>query len=199
MWTTFPPDTAKPLANGTTSYSVVAATIAHIVVLNTTFSDPDVTYSSWPVSITNQLILVSSIITACSAQFKPFLDSLRSSGMRLDALTGSYHYKSQREYGYNSNHERYAGHGSQIASKQRSINLGSLTGKRRSLSENPGASEAYVSASGPSPDWDAASATSQSRIIREVRTFTVTEEPRRSSDIGDVNWYVILPFYICIW
>jgi hypothetical protein len=176
-----------PLANEITSSSVVAATIAHIVVLNTTFGDPDVTYAPWCVSVTDQLILVTSIITACSAQFKPFLDSLRSSGMRLDALTGSYHYKSQQYSGNHSNRDRYAGYGPQAASKQRSINLRSLTGKRRSVSENPGASEAYVSASVPSPDWDAASATSHSRIIREVRTFTVTEEPRRSSDVDDIN------------
>ncbi|CRG91108.1 hypothetical protein PISL3812_08156 [Talaromyces islandicus] len=159
---------------------VIAATIAHIVVLNTSFGDPDVTYSAWAVSVTDQLILISSIITACSAHFKPFLDSLRSSGMRLDALTDSYRYKSQRDYGHNSNNDKYA-------SKQHSINLRSLSGKRRSMNNGPGASEAYVSASGPSPDWDAASTTSQSRIIREVRTFAVTEEPCRSSDVDDAS------------
>lgn len=107
--------------------------------------------------------------------------------MRLDALTGSYQYKSHRYYGHNSNHDRYAGYGSQTASNQRSINLRSLTGKRPNIGKNPGASEAYVSTSQPSPDWDAASATSQSRIIREVRTFTVTEENRPPSNAGEGN------------
>lgn len=167
--------------------SVVAATIAHIVVLNRTFDDPDISYATWSVSVTDQLILTSSIITACSAQFKPFLDSLRSSGMGLDALTGSYQYKSQRYYGQNSNHDRYAGYGSQTASKQRSINLRGLTGKRPNIGKNLGANETYVSTSQPSPDWDAASATSQSRIIHEVRTFTVTEEHRPPSNTDDVN------------
>ncbi|KAH8703269.1 hypothetical protein BGW36DRAFT_369075 [Talaromyces proteolyticus] len=162
--------------------AVVAATIAHIVVLNNTFHDEDITYANWSVSVTNQIILCSSIITACSAQFKPFLDSLRSSGMRLDAFTGSYHYKSQRSYEYNSQNNRQANYGSQIASKQRSINLRSLTGRGANPTDKPGATESYVLASKPSPDWDASSATSQSRIIREVRTFAVTEERRRSSD-----------------
>ncbi|EED18763.1 conserved hypothetical protein [Talaromyces stipitatus ATCC 10500] len=154
---------------------VVAAAIAQIVVLNKTFHDPDVTYATWSVSVTNQLVLCSSIITACSAQFKPFLDSLRSSGMRLDALTGSYQYKSQNRYAY----------GSHIASsKQRSIPLHSLTGSSAQRPENKNsiASETYVSASRPSPDWDAASATSQSQIIRETRTFAVTEEFRSDAD-----------------
>lgn len=166
-------------------FSVVASAIAQIVVLNNTFDDPDVTYATWSVSVTNQLVLCSSIITACSAQLKPFLDSLRSSGMRLDALTGSYQYRSQRHYGYDSNNNRYANYGSNPASNQRSINLRSLTG-RSAHPENEVTSEAYVSASRPSPDWDQSSATSQSKIIREVRTFAVTEERRRSSDADEV-------------
>jgi hypothetical protein len=182
-----PVTNAIPLANRATSSSVVAATIAHIVVLNKTFDDPDVTYATWSVSVTDQLILTSSIITACSAQLKPFLVSLRSSGMRLDALTGSYHYKSQRHYGRNSSHDRYAGYGSQTASKRRSINLRNLTAKGPNIGKDLGESEAYVSTSHPSPDWDTASATSESRIIREVRTFTVTEEPRHPSNPDDVN------------
>lgn len=170
------------------TFSVVAAAIAQIVVINKTFHDPDVTYATWSVSVTNQLILCSSIITACSAQLKPFLDSLRSSGMRLDALTGSYHYKSQRYYGHGSNHNRSATYNSKAAaSKQRSINLRSLTGRSAHAENELGVtSEAYVSASRPAPDWDQASATSQSQIIREVRTFAVTEERRRSSDADEV-------------
>ncbi|PCG90241.1 Hypothetical protein PENO1_072920 [Penicillium occitanis (nom. inval.)] len=165
---------------------VVASAIAQIVVLNNTFDDPDVTYATWSVSVTNQLVLCSSIITACSAQLKPFLDSLRSSGMRLDALTGSYQYKSQRHYGYDSNHNRYANYGSNPASKQRSINLRSLTGRGAQPENDLATNEAYVSASRPSPDWDQSSATSQSKIIREVRTFAVTEERRRSSDADEI-------------
>ena len=165
----------------------MASAIAQIVVLNNTFDDPDVTYATWSVSVTNQLILCSSIITACSAQLKPFLDSLRSSGMRLDALTGSYQYKSQRHYVYDSNHNRiYAKYGSNPASKQRSIHLRSLTGRSARPENDLITSEAYVSSSRPSPDWDQTSATSQSKIIREVRTFAVTEERRRSSDADEV-------------
>jgi hypothetical protein len=182
-----PATNAILLTNRNTSSSVVAATIAHIVVLNKTFGDQDVTYATWSVSVTDQVILTSSIITACSAQFKPFLDSLRSSGMRLDALTGSYHYKSQRHYGHNSTHDRYAGYGSQTAPKRRSINLRNLTGKKPNIGKDLGASEAYVSTSEPSPDWDATSATSESRIIREVRTFTVTEELPHPSNPDGVN------------
>lgn len=166
-------------------FSVVAAAIAQMVVLNKTFHDPDVTYATWSVSVTNQLILCSSIMTACSAQLKPFLDSLRSSGMRLDAITGSYQYKSQRYHGYHSNRNRFANYSSNHASQQRSINLRSLTGMHAHPGNDLGVSnEATVSATRPSPDWDEVSATSQSQIIREVRTFTVTEERRRSSD-GD--------------
>lgn len=158
-----------------------------MVVLNKTFDDPDVTYATWSVSVTNQLILCSSIMTACSAQLKPFLDSLRSSGMRLDAITGSYQYKSQRYHGYGSHRNRSTNHSSNIASQQHSINLRSLTGRLAHPGNELGvSSEASVSASRPAPDWDEVSATSQSQIIREVRTFTVTEERRRSSDADEI-------------
>lgn len=127
-------------------------------------------------------------MTACSAQLKPFLDSLRSSGMRLDAITGSYQYKSQRYYGYDSNHNRSTNYSSNLVFEQRSINLRILAGRHTHLGNNgPGvSSEACVSASRPLPDWDEASTTSQSQIIREVRTFTVTEERRRSSDADEI-------------
>jgi hypothetical protein len=162
------------------AYSVVGAIVVETVALNKTFHNPDVTYATWSVSITNQLILCLSIITASSAQFKPFLDSLRSTGMRLDAFTGS-NSRFQRANGNN-----YYYGGSNPGSKPISINLRSLTGRSKVEQSRSGAqNETTVSVAPNSPEWDTTSQTSQSRIIRETRTWTVTEERRQSSDVGE--------------
>jgi hypothetical protein len=93
--------------------------------------------------------------------------------MRLDALTTNSHGQSQKYHNY----EYHSG--SHTGSKIVSINLRSLTsrGKIHAHNNHDPRVETVVTADPVnSPDWDGASQTSQSRIIRETRTWAVTEE-----------------------
>ncbi|KAF5860513.1 hypothetical protein ETB97_001413 [Aspergillus alliaceus] len=144
----------------------VIATIVWLVFVNLTANNPDPSYGTWAATVINQVTLCVSIITACSPQFKPFLDSLQNSGMRIDGMGTRYY----RSYG----------------SKDASANLRSLTGngtRSKDADELPirPANETTIKATHEPPDWDADSQTSQSRIIRETRTWTLTAEHRRQS------------------
>ncbi|OKL56626.1 hypothetical protein UA08_08216 [Talaromyces atroroseus] len=159
---------------------VIGAIIAQTVLLNRAFKSSDLTHATWAATIATQTTLCLSILTACSAQFKPFLDSLQSSGMRLDALTTHSHGQSHKfhNYAYHS--------GSHMGSKIVSINLRGLTSRGKIHAHNShGPHVQTVVTADPmnSPDWDGASQTSQSRIIRETRTWAVTEE--RHEDVSE--------------
>lgn len=100
-----------------------------------------------------------SIITACAPQFKPFLDSLRSSGM---SLGGASYSSRQRTDAYGTTGK---------ARGVRSDDAPSETHELVSLPENR-AHRAIVSSV---PDGDVESQTSETRIIRETRSWMVTE------------------------
>lgn len=102
-----------------------------------------------------------SIITACAPQLKPFLDSLQSTGMRLNGMTGSYSYKASGSNSY-ARTGRSGGHSK--ASRSIPLREGNHT---------------MVTAKG---DWEVDSQSSQTQIIREVRTWTVTDAPRSPDD-----------------
>ncbi|KAH8422279.1 uncharacterized protein LDX57_000037 [Aspergillus melleus] len=150
--------------------SVIVAILCQIVYARQTAHSTNITSDTWPVAISTQLAQCFSIVTACSPQFKPFMESLRSTGMRIDGMT---------RYGTSQK-----GYGSQSAS--RASTLGSRSRHRSevhelvSLPAKDSHHQATVTTAGAGYDWDAESQTSQSRIIREVRTFTVTDAPRSS-------------------
>lgn len=144
--------------------------MCQIIYARQTVHSTNITADTWPVAISTQLAQCFSIVTACSPQFKPFMDSLRSTGMRIDGMT---------RYGTSQK-----GYGSQSASR-----MPTLRSRSRRLSEahelvplpaKDHQHQATVTTAGAGHDWDAESQTSQSRIIREVRTWTVTEAPRSS-------------------
>lgn len=149
---------------------VVGAAIASTILLNRAFHTTDVTYTTWARTVGNQISLCLSITTACSAQFKPFLDSLQSSEIRVDALSAISRCGDQLR--------KYYPRGSQAVSKIISINLRGLGGFRAiNYPENhrgPYVETVITANPANSPDWDGAS--SMSGIIRETRTWEVTEE-----------------------
>lgn len=121
-------------------------------------------------AVSTQLAQCLSVVTACSPQFKPFLDSLRSTGMRVDGMS-----RYNKSYGYGSN----------LGSRVRTATANTRSRRRSDANElmpiplkeaqQTHTHQATVTTMGAAQDWDAESQSSQTRIIREVRTFTVTE------------------------
>ena len=138
---------------------MVIAIICQLVYAKDTKGTGDPSWDTWTVTVCTQMTQALSIITACSPQFKPFLDSLRSSGMSLGGTS------------YGSKHRTYAGTSYKVSRGYRTETTPSET---HELVTIPGdtINRTVVTSS---PDCDAESQTSQSHIIREIRTWTVTE------------------------
>ncbi|GMF76353.1 unnamed protein product [Aspergillus oryzae] len=144
---------------------VIIMIICQLVYASKTIDSPDPSHETWPVAISTQLVQSLSIVTACSPQFKPFLDSLRSTGMRLGGMTS---------YGHSQK-----GYGSYSASRARS-RRGTVRSDTHELVPLPmqDTHQATVTISTPSLGWDGESQSSQAPIIHEIRTWTVTEVRR---------------------
>ncbi|KAJ5433145.1 uncharacterized protein N7458_012301 [Penicillium daleae] len=138
---------------------VVIAIICQLAYAKDTKGSDDPSWDTWTVVVSTQMTQALSIVTACSPQFKPFLDSLRSSGMSLGGTS------------YGSRQRTYAG---TIYKISRGRRTGETPSETHELVTMPGdtVNQTIVTSS---PDCDAESQTSQSQIIREVRTWTVTE------------------------
>ncbi|KAE8363149.1 hypothetical protein BDV27DRAFT_130326 [Aspergillus caelatus] len=147
---------------------VIAAIIGQLVYVNRTIDSKDPTFDTWSATVSTQLVQCLSVVTACSPQFKPFMDSLRSTGMRIDGLT-SYNMASTKRHGLSSLRYQSTFHGSEVHE---------LT----PISPVKDTYETTVTASEAISDGDSGSQSSQTHIIREVRTFTVTESVRDRRD-----------------
>ncbi|PCG94200.1 Hypothetical protein PENO1_079800 [Penicillium occitanis (nom. inval.)] len=146
---------------------VIAAIVVHITTLNASFAANDNTYESWIATIASQVAICMSNVTACSPQFKPFLESLQSSGMRLDTLT--IKICPQTGNGTTVSH---------VGSRGISFGIRSITGRGKRNENMPYVKTVVTANPNAAPDWDESSQNSQSRIIRETRTWTVVEERR---------------------
>ncbi|KAF5866896.1 hypothetical protein ETB97_008701 [Aspergillus alliaceus] len=143
---------------------VIAAIVGQIVYVNETIDSTDQTSGTSLFTISTQVAQCLSIITCCSPQFKPFLDNLRSLGIRVDG--NSRHGGSDMGY----KHSTTPSHKPQEARRQ----LYELA----TIPPFEGSCQTAVTASGSKRDWDAGSESSQAYIIREVRTWAVEESVR---------------------
>ncbi|KAL4895746.1 hypothetical protein BDV59DRAFT_191657 [Aspergillus ambiguus] len=151
---------------------VIIAILCQLIYSRKTLNTTDPTLDTWPVTISTQMVQCLSAITACSPQFKPFLDSLRSTGMRVDGMS-----RYNKSYGY----------GSQSASRARTTTANTRSRPHSNVNELvpiplKETHQATVTTMGTAQEWDAESQSSQTRIIREVRTFTITEAPLDSRE-----------------
>ncbi|KAL4925687.1 uncharacterized protein BDV17DRAFT_271592 [Aspergillus undulatus] len=169
---------------------VPAALISQAILIHNTITSPDATSSTWSTTICTQLALCLSVVTASTPQFVPILRRLQSTGMRLDGMT---------RYTVNTSNAQ----DSRSRSRSRSKHLFSFS-QRRAGSGTAGdrdrdqdsvleldhipivATKTTVTGGYPlSPrveeerepeDRGSQSSSSQAGIIRETRTFIVTEE-----------------------
>ncbi|XP_077660843.1 uncharacterized protein AFUA_5G00700 [Aspergillus fumigatus Af293] len=144
---------------------VPGALMAQVYFIHSTINSSDATSETWPVTVASQLVQCLSIVTASAPQFIPFLKQLQSTGMRLDGMTRytlSSHHKSSRGRYYLSTDRRRTGN----ESTHELDNIPLATTKTVVTSNANGLEE----------DHDNESQLSQTGIIRETRTWTVTEE-----------------------
>ncbi|KAF7588881.1 hypothetical protein BBP40_005066 [Aspergillus hancockii] len=147
---------------------VTLASIFGLRIFKANIFSINTTSATWSAVLSTQIVQCLSIVTACSPQFKPFMDSLRSTGMRIDGMTTS-NMTSSRRYGVSS---RY-----RVSSMRNKSTLHSVGDYEMDpIVEN--AHQTSVTATGALSECDAESQSSQTHIIREIRTFTVTDAPR---------------------
>ncbi|KAJ5246258.1 hypothetical protein N7468_001241 [Penicillium chermesinum] len=138
--------------------SVIVAIICQLVYFYQSRSSTDPSWDAWTVTVSTQMVQALSIITSCAPQFKPFLDSLRSSGM---ALGGSSYNSRPRTYAYGTTYKSRRGRTGDASETHELVSM-------------PDAHRALVTAS---PDFDAQSQVSQAQI-KETRSWMVTESSR---------------------
>ncbi|KAJ5492314.1 hypothetical protein PEX2_087510 [Penicillium expansum] len=138
---------------------IVIIAIIFQLVYATETSEGDYTYDAWTLTISTQVAQCVSIVTACSPQFKPFLDSLQSSGMGFGMTSSNNHGSKQKTYG------------TTFKTFRRTADTQSETHELVSVSHE-GTNQTLVTSA---PDEDAESQSSRANIIMETRTWTVTE------------------------
>lgn len=153
--------------------TVITASTTKLVFLNRTRNSQDPSFDSWPVTICTQIIECLSIVSTCVLYLKPFLDSLESGFIRSDDM------RRRRDY-YRSDPVGFSGGNSGFSFRKQSqtdrVGVG-LKGLTR------GHNETHVTAANAANRGDTESQHSQSRIIKETRTFTVED----SSDQGEIE------------
>ncbi|KAA8650991.1 uncharacterized protein ATNIH1004_003682 [Aspergillus tanneri] len=129
---------------------VLGAIIAELVLIQDLTQLPDPTYDYCYNTVTMQLVQCASIVTACWGQLKPFLNQMKSNGMRIPGA----------EYPPDK------------SSQSRSQGRSEPTGDAHDLIPIPPGQGNLTTVS---TGWDARSQSSQVGMIRETRTWVVTD------------------------
>ncbi len=137
-------------------------------------TDPDPTYDYCASTIATQVVQCASIVTACWGQLKPFLNQLKSNGLRIRGVEyqsttwprGKSHSSKSRSYGASGRH----GSGNR-GERGEQHELVPVAAAGRNLTTV----EAEASRA-----WDADSQSSQVGIIRETRTWVVSGHDGRA-------------------
>ncbi|RLM00065.1 hypothetical protein CFD26_104149 [Aspergillus turcosus] len=134
---------------------VIIATVVEIVFSRDVRQSTDPTYDYCPTTTVSQVVQCASIVTACWGQLKPFLNQLKSNGLRIQGVEYQYSTgkgQSSWSYGRSGTHHSREEHHELV----------------------PVASGQNLTTISASPGWDADSQSSQTGIIRETRTWVVT-------------------------
>jgi hypothetical protein len=164
-------------------FRVVAAVGVQIFFLNKPVLDP--TFDPWAEAISTQVVLCLSILTACFPYLKPFLLSLESGLMRVDDLRRRgqtdveiyNHYNIDESNGYGTKRSNIKKMlldtiGAQSRSQSNQYKLSSVTPVK--THDQSVATAVIVEAqAGPWDGQSRDSQTSQSRIIKETRSWNL--------------------------
>ncbi|KAL2844836.1 hypothetical protein BJY01DRAFT_214694 [Aspergillus pseudoustus] len=154
---------------------VPAALISNIILLHHTIDSSDPTATTWSLTIATQLALCLSVVTASTPQFVPVLRQLQSTGMRLDGMT-RHTLSSNAQYSNSRSRSKYPTTG-QRTRDESTIELDNMNVPfamtETTVTCARGGLDGQKSVE---DDRDDESESSQTNIIRETRTWIVTEE-----------------------
>lgn len=158
---------------------VVVAVILQLFYLNRAGDSKDPTFDYWQHSICTQSVQCLALVTACIPYLKPFLDSLESGFLRAD---DQYRRDTSKaaSYLYNVSNSKGSDRKGLGRNERKGdfTEMGVLSSNRSGRGHLRGHGHTKIEGGG-SNDWDETnSQSSQSRIIKETRTFTVNVEPR---------------------
>ncbi|KMP08454.1 hypothetical protein CIHG_04715 [Coccidioides immitis H538.4] len=150
--------------------SVVVVVALQLYFLNQVPDTSNATFDYWQMTICTQILQSLAVVTACMPFLKPFLDSLESGLLRAD----DQYRRSTAKGSY-----RYNLSGSKSSARRAARREAGEFNELGVLSSNHGRARnghgSQVESGGV--DWDESnSQSSQSRIIKETRTFTVDVE-----------------------
>ncbi|GAT18594.1 hypothetical protein RIB2604_00100880 [Aspergillus luchuensis] len=139
---------------------VFAISIVELILVSQNDATHDPSFSTWGVTISVETIQCLSIVTACWAQLKPFLNMLKSNGLRIQGV----------DYRSTNNRSKW--------STTRSANPTESKFTRSGEHElmGMGAGQGNITTVSAARLSDEDSQSSQAGIIREVRTWVVSEE-----------------------
>ncbi|EER26073.1 hypothetical protein CPC735_002400 [Coccidioides posadasii C735 delta SOWgp] len=153
---------------------VVVVVALQLYFLNQVPDTSNATFDYWQMTICTQILQSLAVVTACMPFLKPFLDSLESGLLRAD----DQYRRSTAKGSY-----RYNLSGSKSSARRAARREAGEFNELGVLSSNHGRARnghgSQVESGGV--DWDESnSQSSQSRIIKETRTFTVDVEVRNN-------------------
>lgn len=153
----------------------MVAVAFQLYYLNMVNNTDNATFDYWRMSICTQIVQSLAVVTACIPYLKPFMDSLESGLLRAD---DQYRRSTAKgSYRYNLSGSRSSGRRVTRKDADEFNELGVLSSQRMKA-PNPGHGHGSQVEAGV-VDWDECnSQSSQSRIIKETRTFTVDVELR---------------------
>ncbi|KAL2803093.1 hypothetical protein BJX63DRAFT_425553 [Aspergillus granulosus] len=139
---------------------VPATLISHIILVHSTIDSADPTSTTWSLTIATQIALCLSVVTASTPQFVPVLRQLQTTGMRLDGMT-RHTLSSNAQYSNSRSRSKYFISG-QRTRDDSIVELDNM--------------KVPVAMTETTDDHDDESQSSQANIIRETRTWVITEE-----------------------
>ncbi|KAK6811141.1 hypothetical protein RU639_012979 [Aspergillus parasiticus] len=140
---------------------VIAASVCQSFYANQAVETSDPTFDTSPLTISTQVTQCLGLITCCSPQMKPFIESLRSFGFYVDGRPR-----------HSSSGVRYD---EPLARPRKQEDLSRQQHELETISPLNCSYQTAVTASSSKREWDAGSHSSQTHIIHEVRTWTVIE------------------------
>ncbi|GLA19169.1 hypothetical protein AnigIFM62618_006835 [Aspergillus niger] len=139
---------------------VILISIVELILVSQNDATHDPSFSTWGVTISVETIQCLSIVTACWAQLKPFLNMLKSNGLRIQGV----------DYRSTNNRSKW----STTRSANRTESKYTRSGEHELVGMGAGQGNITTVSAARLSDDDSQS--SQAGIIREVRTWVVSEE-----------------------
>ncbi|OOF93364.1 hypothetical protein ASPCADRAFT_209297 [Aspergillus carbonarius ITEM 5010] len=139
---------------------VILISILELILVSQSIDTTDPSYSTWGITISIETIQCLSIVTACWAQLKPFLNMLKSNGLRIQGV----------DYRSTNNQTKW----STTRSGNRTESKYTRSGEHELMGMGAGQGNITTVSAARLSDEDSQS--SQTGIIREIRTWVVSEE-----------------------